>query len=51
MDLHSMKFAFKIAAAAVSTLGVVFVMYVKFGEMSLKKRPVKHTHDSDRFKR
>lgn len=51
MDLHSMKFAFKIAAAAITTLCVVFVVYVKFGEMSLEKTTVKHPEDSERLKR
>jgi len=51
MDLHSMKFAFKIAVAAIPILCVVFVLYVKLGEMSLKKLSIRHKDDSETFKR
>lgn len=46
MDSHSMSFIFKIAATAIVALAAVFVMYVKFGQMSLKKIQVKHSDDS-----
>lgn len=41
MDLHTLKIGFVIAAAVMAALVAVFALYVKFGEMSLKKRSEK----------